>query len=699
MRGQAVSANYFDVLGVRPERGVVFSRGQADEAQDCVVISFDWWRSALNDRLDVLGQALTINGTPFVICGVAPAGFHGITHPVLFPAQFWISVDSVSRAGLRVSPSQPWLQLLTRLGANQSPEALGNWLTGALRANSPPPQEATAAIVHADSVIVEPGADWRWKGLARATSSASFLLLCVVAMNVGNALFARALERSAETALRIALGASTWRLVRMVFVESAAIATLAVLPALLLSLWLIHLAVAYLPAVVPTGFSLAIDLKWDWDILGLVVVLCSAAAVIPPFLSAWRPPTSSTASVLMSCGSGTLSRRTPVSQLILVGIQTCSALILVAVAISGYRSTRRQDAQFSGFEPGRDVLAAFDWTRTTHPDRVQASIDELRRLSRGVAGIETARFSEWPPASDDTQFVGLKPQISAGSMKGASIARSYDIEPGFLESIGVRPIYGRFFESTDRQGVILIDERTAHRYWGAKNPVGEMVKVQPSESLAGSGGSFFTIIGVVPDLRDNTSDLGRRDRIFFPWGAHQPSRFVIRLTGKFDEQSVGRSLQAIAADVGAPLVKVYSLSSYVASFSYARRVITAVSGAFAAFALVVCALGLFALIEQTSRQRLPEIGLRRALGASQLKIAVAVGGRTFIYICWGLAAGTGISAVVLPFIAAGTPNVARAIAGDLIMSVGAVLACVMLAILFAMRDAISISASDALRRT
>ena len=644
MSAQLVEPNYFDTMGLRPVQGRGF---EAVEPAAVAVISNAIWLSEFGGDPSVLGSAIAVNGSPFTVVGVAPAELastQGILRvDVRLPLAFeqlvrlgddrqearaarGYSIVGRLREGVGIGDARTLLEVVAgRLHQSYPGEWTG--LSGQPRAFTiREANEARLPFFVSGPVV---------GGLAVLTGLVLTLLLIVCA-NISGLLLADASVRHREMSIRQALGASRWRLIRQIAVESLGLG----LVGGCLGVAAASAAMRFVALLLPDlPLPLELDLELSWRLLVAALVVSSSVGLAVGFLPALyatRP----------RLGLG----RFPQTRLRngLTAIQAAAAVFLLIVAGAFARGIVDAYAIPLGYDSDDLVLVTVDLeTAGYSEDRGRAY------LRQAFEQMPTAEVSEFP-------FLSLQAQSRRGvTVDGYQPRAGEDMEvnrnsvsPGYLPLMGVRFVQGRDLEPGERDAVV-VNRAFAQRFWSGRNAVGRRVgrPVGPPPPGSDSAGvQWSTVVGVVEDAHFVSFREAAIPVVFWSIEDVYSPQTTFHIRGV----AAAAARRAIAGmDPGVPVVTVSTMSETVGSALLPARIAAGVSGFVGAVGLLLACIGLFGTLSYVVAQRAPEIGLRVALGARSLQVLRLVAGGTSVkLVAAGVVLGAGLGSGLAPLLQA-----------------------------------------------
>jgi macrolide transport system ATP-binding/permease protein len=637
--GMFASANYFDVVGVRPMLGRPFTADEAAAgAPPVALISNKLWLTRFGGSRDALGRRILINGYPTTVVGVAPPGFGGTLAGVIFDV--WVPLMSrpllVPRREILESRDFRWLDVVGRLNDGATMEAAGAEFTliaGRLAATHPENRNHTINVEPLDT-----GVAGQLAPLFSILIALTVLVIVIVCSNVANLLLVRSAARSREIGVRISLGASRGRVVQQLMTENLLLAVAGAS----LGVFGAYYGRGLLGRMMPqTSLPLVLDGHIDVRVLGFVMAITSFAVLLFGLAPALRATRVDLAETLKNGGRGSRMTRSRMRSGLVVAQFALSLTALVFAAIFLRRSgdLQRMDRGFR--DPERVLLVQTDmvfagmrdlpeWQRTV--DRV---VDELRAMP-GATAASAATFVPLGfigPQRTDVAVEGYAPKLGE-SMRVAVNG----VNPGYFDLMGIRIVSGRRINEDDRPGLpaaAVVNEAFVRDFLAGSLVIGRTI------TLAGK--PPMRIVGVATDGK---YDYRRMDEpsppLVYYANRQLPSgwlTFHVRMAGD-PMAAIGLTREAIRSVAPRlPLVAPTTLAEYSAIPMFPTRLGVAVLGVLGSAALILAAMGLYSVIAYGVTLRTREIGIRLALGGTARTVAMIFVGESLRLLAWGLGVG------------------------------------------------------------
>jgi predicted permease len=614
---QFVTPNYFAVLGTAPAIGRMFgARGEEDEP--LVVLGHGFWRRRFGADPHVLGRTMRLNGQPFVICGVAPEGFQGTG---VTSADLWLPLDFVATGsarealfagrggwlivGGRLKPAIPLEQAASEI------DALGRALTAQ---DAPSTTEQRLRLVPSSRV---PGNNSVIGAFVALLTIIVSLVLAVACANVAGILLARATTRRREIAVRLALGAGRWRLVRQLLTETIALFVLGGALGVALARIMITAIVSLLPSL---PFPISVALPIDGRVIGFTAVLSFATAIAAGLAPALHASKTDVLPVLKDIVQ-TSPRRSRLRRAFVVA-QVALSLVLVVCAGLFVRALQQAGSTDPGFDSRNVELVSLDLSMADYTDAAAGRFwsDLLQRV-RQVSTVEAATVARVLPGG--FEGLGMRAVDAPGLPplpQDFPLAWNV-VEAGYFATLRIPLLVGRDFMDTDAPGapdVAVISESLARHFWPGQNPIGRSLSYYPN----GPQAKPLLVVGVARDVKSSRLIDGVAGSfIYLPLQQHHQSAMTIVVRGRGDRSMVDDLRSIVSSmDRNLPIVSSQTLAGSTELGFAPQRVAASMSGILGLVGLLLAAVGIHGVTAQSVADRRRELGIRLALGAEPVDV-------------------------------------------------------------------------------
>jgi len=632
IRGSRVSYGLFEVLHVWPQLGRTFTMNEDRPEEDGVVIlGYDLWQRNFGGDQNILSRKVVVSGRARTVIGVMPRGFR-------FPeeSELWVP--------LAVTP-----QIYTR--QDHGLEAIGRLKDGVSVAQAQSEMDTIAARIAEANPLSNTGLNVRVTSLHESLSgnyrNALLILLSVVGcvllvacVNVANLMLARATARQKEFALRTALGASRWRIVRQLLFESLLLALFGGALGFLLSVGALRLLLTAIPINLPFWMNFSVDLRVLGFTLGITLLTGLIFGIVPA-LQTSRVDLNDTLKEGARGSSGSGGR---VRSLLVVAEIAMSLVLLVGAGLMIESFLRLRHVNI-GLNPTNVLTASLITPRSKYKEDAQraALIKQIVERVRSLPGVESASATATLPLNGNVWGRGFT--VEGYPVRGpgqAEIVQHTVVTPGYFRTMGITLLAGRDFndsDAKDSQDVTIIDERLARQYWPNQSSIGKRVRFGPVEDNE----PWHTIVGVVSTVRHQRMQEETDPSVYMP---HQKmptaGMTLVARTSSNPHELIGAVRREVAQiDPDLPVSQVATMEEVVAKSIWQPRLYAMLFAVFAGGALLLALIGIYGVMAFLVQTRTHEIGIRMALGASARDVFKLIVGRGMKLTVVGVVIGVG----------------------------------------------------------
>jgi predicted permease len=696
--GALVSANYFDVLGVRASlgRNLLSSKEAERTGVAEAVLGYDLWQNRFAGDPAIVGKTIGINLHTYTIVGVAPKGFQGcktglrteIWMPLGMTQQVWGWNPFEDRGS-------SWLNLLGVLSPGTDRRQADNELNLLMQriVDHYPDSHQGANALSTDPLWRSPfGVNVYMAGTLPILLALAAVLLLLACANVANLLLVRSVSRRREFAIRLSMGASRWRLVRQLMVENLVVALAGGGLALLGTLWTARTIGDFMPAA-----TLPISLNGGVDgrVLLATVLVSVLTAVVSGAVPALRSSALSPMTVLKDealSTSGGLGKSRLAAGLVVA--QVALSLVLLTCAGLFVRSLNNAQKSDIGFDPNHVFLATFDLDSMGYSGARGTEFDrQLLTRVRALPGVQSATLADFSPLSFTIHSGGVRPEgYVPRPHENVEVDWGY-VGTQYLQTLRTPLLAGRDFtdqDNADTQSVVIVNKAFVDRYWPGQDGMGKRIEF---------GEKWATVVGVTANGKYRRLVYDPTPLVLLPMLANYRSQAILHVRVAGDPQAVGSAVERTVAGLNSdlPLFNETTLRDNMKMGNVFERIVVVFAGSFGMLALILAIVGIYGVISYTTRQRTHEIGIRIALGAGKAAIFRQVLVQGLRLTLAGLTVGLAASLFLTRFLrnmlfGVGTTDVPTFAAVAILLCVVAMAACYLPA-----RRAASVDPMQALR--
>ncbi|HUP03572.1 MAG TPA: ABC transporter permease [Bryobacteraceae bacterium] len=637
--GQIVSGDYFQTLGLRMPlgRGFTADEDSAAGARPSAVIGYGLWTSKLGGDPGVLGRTIELNGRPFTIVGVAPRNFQGLD--TLLASQLWIPMAMYRD----MYPYPGWVEqrrallfpVVGRLRPGVSlraAEAAMQSIAADLQKQYPEDNEGRQVkLTPLGEATIAPNSR---PGIAKAglaLAIVAMLVLLIACGNVANLLLARGAGRVKEMAVRLAMGANRWRVVRQLLIESTVLAVLGGAAGVLIALW----ARDVLWAMRPPMFTYsAVHLDLDYRVLGYALAVSIVAGVLFGLVPALRAARTDLASDLRERGA---AERGGAMRSALVVAQVALSLVALIGAGLFTRSLLNASRVNMGFSPARLATVGFnlgDWGY----DEERGREYERQALERAAAapGVESAALAKDMPLT-----VGLARTVLLPGREnaGGRFTLTSVVGPGYLATMGIPLLAGRDFDARDGRDaprVAIVNEACAAYYWPGESAVGKRMKFFGDSRV-------WDVIGVARNANYQSVGEAPQALIYLPLEQNYTAGGVVYIRARSSAAALEAAREAVQSVDPRMRLEAATVEDSIRQGLWAPRLTAWLLAAFGTLAVALSGIGIYGVISYSVSRKTREIGVRMALGAKPVDVQREIVVEGLRLVAAGVCVGLGVA--------------------------------------------------------
>ncbi len=642
VEAERVTGNFFDVLGVKPVAGRAF-RPEEDQpgANQVVLIGYELATRLFGNEQNAVGQHLGLNSKDYTIIGVLPPKF-GV-QLLGRQAEIWMTrlIDLSLVTAARVNLGGMYYEAIGRLRPGVTREqarAEADVVFQQYKHDKPANFDSTSDVFMTVSDL-QANLVANVRPTLLILSAAVGLVLLIACANVASLLLFRALARRKEFALRSALGAPRWTMIRQLLTESLLMAVMSGALGIVVG----YTGTKFLGAFTQTNLPQLRGVPMDLRVLAFTLgisVLSGMVFGLTPAMQLSRPDLSTT---LSDEGRGSVgNRQRNRARSMLVTAQVALSMVLLIGSGLLIRSFVRLRTLNPGFDAKDTLTAQTFLPPATYPDTAQriAFYEDALRHLQSIPGVESAAISTalpvLPTHRAPARFEG-EPEVEMGRRP---IVMIESISPDYPKAMGVPLVEGRTFEdsdNTDAPAVVMVNQASARRFWRDQNPIGKTIWIGTLPPVR--------VVGVLGDVRNDSLATPPQPEVFFPFPQFPFPMLYLTLRTGMDPHNLASAVRAqiIAVNRGQPITDVQTMQERLESGSAQTRSVMVLIGVFSGTALILAVVGIYGLIAYSVAQRTQEVGIRMALGASRADILGLVLGNALRLAVTGIAIGLAAS--------------------------------------------------------
>ncbi len=632
-----MTGGVFPALGVAPLMGRVFTQQEDDHSELVTLVSYSLWQNRLHSDPHVLGSKVLLDRKPYVVIGVMPRSFEFPMQPGhLNSAELWVPMSFTEQETGQGGAAGWNFGMVGRLKPGimpQQAEQDAERVAQETMRGYPPFMaslhiQASVRSLHEETI-------YQARQLVRILFLAILVVLLIACANLAGLLLVRAIRRRREIAMRLALGAGAWALLRQSVLESLVLSVSGGLLGLGLAAIGLRVGVSRLPETLPRIDEIGLD--WQVVLFAIALSLLTGVACgFAPAFAAWRTSVNETLKEGGRSGSAGGGHAWLRSSLVVSEIAT--ALVLLAAAGLLLRSFDKMRSVDLGFRPDHVLTANYSLPLKQYT--TQAAVDEfnhelVRRLQQ-TPGVKFAGLTSFLPASggnSNSTFVAEGYVAPQGA--NMNLATPVIVEGDYLQTMAIPLLAGRLFTPADganTQLVAIVNHKLAQHYWPGADPIGKRMRIGTQETPT----PWVTIVGEVADVKESSPDVPTKEEWYEPvdqiekaYGSlasptdtPQGSGGYVVLRTAMEPEQMANTLRSTvrSLDPQLPLSQVQSMEQAVSDSEAPRRFNTGVITAFAVAAVLLAVLGIYSVIAFSAALRVQEMAIRMALGSQRSDI-------------------------------------------------------------------------------
>lgn len=648
LRGMRVTDGFFSMLGAQPQIGRDFlPEEDQDGHNNVVILSHGLWQKRFGGDPQILNQTITLDGQGYTIIGVMPATFqfadrtNELWVPMGFTTQQMQNYGGHSLAaigqlkqGVTVDQARTEMVLIAEKLAEQHPEANTGW-----------------------SVKISPMLEFTVRSIKPALLfllGAVVFVLLIACANVANLLLGRATDRQKEIAIRTALGAGRWRIVRQLLTESVLLSVMGGVLGLLLAKWGLSALLTFVPQDLPRMNDVSLD--------GRVLAFSAAITLLTglvfgliPALQASKPNLNET---MKDGGRGsTEGGRRQLIRNTLVVLEVASALVLLVGAGLMIKSFMRLQQVDMGFNPNKAMAVSVPLPLLKYPEDSQriTFFQQLLEKTGALPGVQAVGATSGVPMSGSDFVLAFEVQGRPPvPLEASQSTNFYSISSDYFTAMGISLLRGRMFTERDTKDslpVAVINETMAKKIFPDEDPIGKRITFDTRADKP----AWFEIVGIVGDVKHYGLDRPSPMQTYEPFTQQTMSSMtlVVRSTNDPTNLSAAIRSQVLSLDKEQPISNISTLDQYISTSMAQQQFSTQLFGIFAAVAMTLACIGIYGVLSYSVTQRTHEIGIRLALGAQTsdvLRMVIKQGLLlTIVGIICGIAAAITLARVLTDF--------------------------------------------------
>jgi len=632
--GEAVSWDMFSILGISPATGRFFvaEEGQTPGTHPVVVLGYNFWQKMYGGDAAVVGSSVRMAGREWTVVGVAPRELEGFTSPGLAMDMFipYMMAGVVNFEGARDDYLQSRQSRSTFVKARLAPGMTVETVQAALATMSAQNREAYPEswdgreyhVLPSTDVAIHPIVDGPLYGVAALFLTVVGLVLLIACTNLAGFLLARAADRRKEIAVRLALGARRWTLVRQLLTETLLLGLMGGIAGLLVAQWVLQALMRFQPPIpIPINLNVGLDGRVLLFAFG-VSILAGLFFGLLPALQSTKPDIAPTIKDATGTGSGRAKRFSLRNGLIVTQMAMSMVLLIGAgLFLRSLQSAQSIDLGFGIRKGGIVWVMAMGDDMTSQEFQIAARTMEER--AGALPGVESVGSAEMLP-------IGISFQTRRFDVPGVDPPEGEDhheiaynvVSPTYLDVMEIPIVAGRGFTEGDREGserVAVVSETMARRFWPGESPIGKQLVTSNDEE-------GYQIVGVAGDTKVWTLGEEARPYVYLSRDQYPVSSTQFVARGSVPEAQITGQLRQLAREVDPRFVVMESktMSEHLSIALFPPRMAALLLGVFGGLALILASTGLYGTVAFSVSRRTREVGIRMSLGANANQVVKMV---------------------------------------------------------------------------
>ncbi len=641
-----VTANYFDVLGVKPLYGRFFRPEEETQGLDVpyVILSYSFWKTHYAGDPGIVGKSLEIARHQVTVIGVAPEGFIGAMPGLR--QDVWVTLNPLGTDQWRVTHRGTyWLNVLGRLRPGGSRATATQDLETIMRriVAAYPDDHLGTNTITLDPMWRSPfGANGYMALSLPVLLAIAGVVLLLTCANVATLTLVRFVSRRREIAIRQSLGAGRMQLIRQMALEGVVLSICAGAVALLLTTWTAKSFALFIP---PSASPIALNGTVDPGVVFGIVVLAVVASVLCGAFPAWRssqvPAVEALKEESANTSGGSHNRR------LLSGLVVAQVALSLSLLVSSglfLRTLRNIAHADPGFDQDHVLTASVGLNIVGYPE-AQARVIRDRILNRvsALPAVTVASITDWIPLSLSRKTADAYPEGYAPRPHESLEVERADVTPRYFETLGIPIVGGRDFTKDDNEKaprVLIVDQTAVGRYWPGQDPLGKKLSIW---------GHLFTVVGVVRNSKHLIMSEWPEPMVYMSYYQQPDWELIVQVKTRGNPADLAPALERAIHEIDGqlPVFDVRTIRETAAMASSFVVIESTFAGIFAVIALILAATGIYGVVAYRTQLRTHEIGIRVALGASRADVLQLVLGQglwlTAIGLVVGLVASLGLT--------------------------------------------------------